>query len=162
MEEVDPQKHLGQVKGCQQGLCGSAVGGNLELRPGWWVCPQDNMDGCFQQVRWRVLALCWSQLVSLYLDQGEGGKWCSPAIFLLEKSPNNPCPSSIHSEINKQIASCMHQVFSKLLLLCCIYVGLFTVLSLKVGNQFPLTLPAHKPADFLKFQVLNPSGFKTL
>ena len=36
-----------------------------------------------------------------YLGWGEGEKWRPPRLLFLEKSPKDPCPSSICSEISK-------------------------------------------------------------
>ncbi|CAD7681801.1 unnamed protein product [Nyctereutes procyonoides] len=58
---------------------------------------------------------------------GGGAKWHPPALLFLEKSPKDPCPSSTHFKIKKQISLPYTQAFFKLLL-CCISAGLFIVL----------------------------------
>lgn len=58
---------------------------------------------------------------------GQGRKWCLPALSFLEKPPNDLCSFSTHSEFSEQLS---REVFFKMLLLCCISMGLFIVLSL--------------------------------
>lgn len=84
-------------------------------------------------------ALEWGKLDGVDLQENVSGSlgWalgrncCPPALNLLflEKSPEDPSPSSVHSEINKS-SSCILQAFFKMLLLCCISAGLFVMVAL--------------------------------
>lgn len=62
--------------------------------------------------------------------ENEEGKWSLKALLFLEKFPKDPYPSSTHSDISNESPSCISEAFSKLLLLCCISMGLFVVLPL--------------------------------
>lgn len=84
-------------------------------------------------------ALEWGKLdgvdlqknVSGSLDWAMGRDFHLPALSLLflAKSPKDPWPSSVHSEINES-SSHILQEFFKLQLLCCILAGLFIMVAL--------------------------------
>ena len=82
-----------------------------------------------------------------------GEKWHLPALLFLEKFPKDPCTSIVHFEISKS-PSQIPLVLFKLLLLCCVSVGvfvMFVMLSLKEWGLHFLLLSSSargRPADF--------------
>ena len=92
---------------------------------------------------------------------GREGRWRLLTLLLLEKSPKDPCPSSTHSETMSKSPSCIPHVFFKLLLLLCVSVGLFVVLSLTAGT-LTSRLSKSQACWFLMFQVLSPTIVRPL
>lgn len=74
--------------------------------------------------------LHWFLQVSGYLDWGKGRKMMPTRFLFLEKSPKCPCPSTNVLRLINKFPSHVTQVLFKLLLLCCISVALFVMLSL--------------------------------
>jgi len=89
--------------------------------------------------------------VPVFVLRGGRRKGCPASPLFLGKSPKDPCPSSTCPDISKQISPRLPQAFFKLLLLCCISVGLFVILSLsgwRLSFLLPSTSPRVQPTDF--------------
>lgn len=68
--------------------------------------------------------------VSSYLHWGCREKWCLPVLLFLEKSPKDPLPSFMCSEISKLISFMCTPGTFPLLFLYCIFVEMFDMLAL--------------------------------
>ena len=108
------------------------------------------------------MCLCWG---------GRGGKWHLLAPLFLDKSFNDLCPSSTHSEMNKyiflsyapggfQTAASNHVYIHAVYPLAVAYLFVcFGAAFLRAGTQFPLALLALPELSPLIFKV---PGFKSL
>ena len=101
-----------------------------------------------------LLALCWFPQVSMCLGRGWGRKWCLSTLCSWRDLPRIPAPPA-HTLRLVNIFSHKLQAFFKLLLLCCISVGLFVVLSLNGKDSTLLALPEPTPL-ILTVQILSP------
>ena len=96
---------------------------------------------------------CFCCAGSLISRPGDGrGRWHPPAPLFLEKSPNNPCPSSTGPRIHRQISLPYTQISFKLLLLCCMSARLFAMLSSRALSAWwgsvPLPSVPGEPSGF--------------